>query len=165
MSEGWICLYINIQYLSSFDSLEIRRRLFGIFGESFIDSLLIRDNQGSIDNYIFVKCIDYFSHIEKLKESSFVFNVLESFENPKFISEKEIETFGKSLGKKELDILVAGDIVKATETYLNGLYGIVIKNYGNDAYLVKFKFYVKDIFEKLDRKSLDFCGTVLDKKD
>jgi transcription antitermination factor NusG len=169
MEGQWICVNINYSYIdSSSIQREIQREVKRIFKSDILDVLIVDANFGSSgaadsDNYVFVKCRDYRSHIVGLRESKIISGVLDDYENPHFIPELEVNGFKSSVDESKQNQLHTGDVVLILAGYLKDMYGVVLEATGPSKYDVMFKLYTRCFVRSLRKDNLVYKGNILDK--
>lgn len=159
----WVCISIDIQYLKGNKSVDaIKSELTNIFGKDLCDVVIIADKlseenyEMQLENYLFVKVRNYFTYIDKLRDNDMVFGVLDSYENPSFLTDEEVHKFKNSMQVKfsSVEQLQEGDIVTVKEGYLKNLKGVIIKRLANNKCKVMFKLYTKSFTKTMFRSNL-----------
>jgi len=134
---SWICVVLNKNlYARGIEvaTQEIRR----LAGESFIDFRMVDDGFDG-DCYSFLKCRKDVS-MEGFRKCPHVVSVLDSYDNPTFLGDDEVQSF---IQEEEHDALCTryGDMVIVEgESPFAGLSGVVIKEQPEES-LVLFRFH------------------------
>lgn len=158
---NWYCLLLDGQTLRGKNKENISKEINKIFGKDLIN-LVILDNEFTdtfdslSENYIFVCCSNYDSHINRLKKSDLVSLVLPSFENPSIVHNDEVSKFIKSTEEdKNENKVELGSIVLVNNNYLENLFGVVKKIYSREEKCdVVFRLYTKTFTKKLSMNNL-----------
>jgi len=164
VSGSWICLLIR----SSTERSDLFEETSSIFGDDLVDFVVVEipsTEDGEIEsNYGFVKCSNYYDHVDKLKRSSLVTGVLPSYESPSLIDDSEIQTFRKSSikEKKKPSTFKKGDIVQIRRGYLRNLTGVVAEELVCKRYRVIFQLFTKKFSSTLHASSMIFVGNLFD---
>jgi hypothetical protein len=163
MEKVWVCFSVS-RTLTHNDDKAILKELSLIFGDDLLGHKVVCNDQmvSSGEYYLFVHCVDYWTHTEAVNKCHFITGVIPTRDEPHHFSSKEIAEFLESAGHKvqDDDNLVNGDVVLIKKGYLKGLYGIVIKELARKKYKVFFSFYVKQFFEDFRVTDLEFIGKV-----
>lgn len=173
MYGQWVCLSINTSFHHG-DKEAVALEMERVFAGDVIETRVVSDDvlEGSGEYFALVKCSDYFSHVDSLKESVAVLRVVPSYAEPAFLSEAEVDSFSKSVSEEEKPQLVElfyGDIVRVRKDvssnlqHLSGLYGIVV-GFGKreNWYRVFFRFETKSFERVICSTSLTYTGNVLE---
>lgn len=159
----WVCISIDIQYLKGNKSVDsIKSELTNIFDKDLCDVVIIADKlseenyEMQLENYLFVKVKNYFAYIDKLRDNEMVFGVLDTYENPSFLTDEEVHKFKNSMQIKfnSVEQLQEGDIITVKEGYLKNLKGVIIKRLANNKCKVMFKLYTKSFAKTMFRSNL-----------
>jgi hypothetical protein len=119
-----------------------------VFGEDFISFAMACDCTDEV--YAFVKCREYYGHIDRLRHSPAIKSVLSSFDSPCFLSDIEVSNFIESTKPKaSVSIFRPGDVVKVTGGPLSNLFGIVVREAGGGRYAVAFRFHTRKFREHI----------------
>lgn len=166
----WVCLSINQNAVREGDLMQIiKNEMQKIFGPDIHD-MVVMCNQLSkelfemnVENYLFVKVTNYFDHVRELKESAVVFGVLDSYDSPAYVEEKEVLKFRDSMKMKlNVEGLKHGDLVQIKEGYLKNLKGVIIEAPKGEKYKVFFKFHTYSFVETMWRKNLIYVSHIFD---
>jgi len=163
MGDGkWICLIVNSSYCrGSHESLE--KSICGVVGDDFIELKVLLDDNYVEDSYAFLKCSDFSKHVQNLRKVGAIRTVLDSYANPRYLTEEEVQgVFKKEVPKGSESILIYGDVVKVTDGYLNGLTGIIYERDEEDLYRVCFKLHTRSFIDILPRSILDYESNLFD---
>lgn len=163
MEKFWIGLMVGRMILHK-DEKAISNELAIIFGDDLCEWKVVCNDQmeATGEYYLFVKCVDYWKHIPAINKSHYVKSIIPSMDNPHRFSDKEINDFLASAGKKEETkaSFANCDVVIVKDGYLKGLYGIVVKSLPCKKFKVFFSFYVRQFYEVIGISSLEFIGKV-----
>jgi hypothetical protein len=108
------------------------------------------------DSYVLVKCRNYHDHSEALRASKRVSKVLESFDNPTFLSEKDVDGFFEKPVKHDRKEFERGDVVVVNRGYLSQLTGIVVSKKSRNRYGVFFRFHMRSFCEVIPASWMEF---------
>lgn len=108
----------------------------------------------ALEDYFFVSCANFVDKIPLLKNSIYFAGVLPSYENPKPISNEEIELLKQSVVKKNEKVFYYGDVVLVKNGLYSNLYGIFLSNV-DEKCKVGFKFCAKKFIEEISFKDLE----------
>lgn len=172
MEAKWICISVDPQ-CSKGNGVRttVEKELNNIFGKDLIDVVFVGSYLSNeyyemqVENYIFVKCLNYYNHIEKLKQSSIIFGVLDSYDHPSYVGENEVYQFRATVKRKTTDsniTLSVGDKVEVREGYLKDLNGVVVKIISSNKCKVFFKFYTRSFVEIIWRSNLIYSGSIFE---
>ena len=163
-AKEWVCLMVD-GLSRDRDAASVEREVSSAFGE---DALELRSvcTEGMASStgeyYLFVRCKEYHSHLERLTRSSAVVSAVPSFENPHWFGTAEVEAFeGSACRKERPGRLDRGDMVLVKDGYLKGLYGVVAGRADGRRYKVVFSFYLRRFSENMSVTALGFVGNVL----
>lgn len=163
MDNVWICLMVS-RTLPHDDDKAVLRELTVVFGRDLLGHKIVCNEKiaDSGEYYLFVRCGNYWDHVEALNRCHFVTGVIPSRDSPHHFSTREISEFLSSAGQKETvnGCLASGDVVLVKDGYLKGLYGVVTKELPRKKFKVFFSFYVRQFSEALRESSLEFIGKV-----
>lgn len=161
--KTWIGLMVS-RTLPYDDKKAISNELKLIFGKDILKYEIVCNEQMSTSGeyFIFVKCLNYWSHISDLNRCHYVSGVIPKKDDPYKFSDKEINDFYVSADRKEYPKIdfVNGDVVLIKDGYLKGLYGVVVKQLSSKKYKIFFSFYVRQFFEIFVVTSLEKIGKV-----
>jgi len=165
----WICAHVDSKLMKRGNAPKlIRADLEKIFGQDLHGIVVVGGNltpdyfESGIEDYVFVKCSNYFDHIAGLRRSKTITGVLEDFDHPNFCDEAEIEKFARSVGPIERDFQY-GDVVLVREGYLKGLRGVVVRLARRGFFQVFFRLYTRSFMEVLNASNLVFELNIVDK--
>ena len=160
----WICLMVNGLFRHG-DVTAVDREIASIFAGDLLEkravrSVEIKDSTG--EYYLFVRCVNYHDHLERLRKSMAVVSVVPTYDAPHVFNDVEIRDFVASVEKpKRKRDLERGDMVQVTEGYLKNLFGVVEHSEGRDRYKVAFSFHLRRFSDTLSSSCLQFVANVL----
>ena len=168
MEDGWVCLNVDFSLTrSDFAEERVAEEIERIFRADLVDILAIGgdlvggSDELQISHYVFVKCVNYSSHIDELRNSAMVTGVLDDYGSPRFVPEEEMDQLREGMRCSESGMLFPGDIVDIRGGYWRGLSGVILSRM-NGKYNVMFKLCTTSTTEVLDRKSLTHRGNLFD---
>jgi transcription antitermination factor NusG len=148
---------------------ELKDTVGQCFGDDLIDVVVMGEQltescvELSAENYVFVKCSDYFAHIPHLKACKAVYGVLESYDSPSFIPEEQVLEFNKVVTDKHSPFsLKVGDVVRVRKGHFANLLGLVVQVLPGQLYVVLFKLFTKVVTEKMRRNNLKYEKSIFD---
>ena len=156
MSIGfWICVVTNgsigSQSLPSFEA-SIRN----VFGSDLLRVCLIGETgSGEEDSYVLINCLDYNSHSEALRCNKRISKVLESFDNPRILSDEDVKGLVEKAPEPSREF-IPGDVVKITSGCMSGLTGIVTRQKSKKRYHVFFRFHTRSFQKIILSSSMEF---------
>lgn len=154
-SNSWFCLVINATSCHG-NSDKIVSEITGILQNSISSVLVVNPTEivSSGEYFIFIEGKNAMKKKDDILRLSCVLRVISSGETPYVFSEKEVESFRKSIEKKENSFsFKRGDIVFVTEGEFKNLFGLVLGNKDSNV-RVMFKFHVRNFVEELEPKLL-----------
>lgn len=137
------------------------REVAGLAGDYFVD-FRVADDEFEGDFYAFVKCLEGMG-IEAFRRSSSIVAVLESYDNPTYLGDREVADFVSRepavqcepcTGVRDGDIVAAGG--EGVFSKLNGVVAIA----GCDQSLVMFRFHTVTRREWIPNEELIITGNV-----
>lgn len=155
MSGKWLCVTVGVNYYRG-DKRAAIGSIKKIFGKDLKEIRVVCNETmwNSGEYYCFVLCSNYDRHIQDLKSCVFL-SVVPSYDNPNWLSLKEVNDFVCSVEKNSIPrSLFVGDIVVVKEGYLKNLYGLVLGKIGKNKYRVSFRFYLRRMIEILSINNL-----------
>ena len=161
MIGSWICLVVSSLYHNG-DKKALAGELCRVFGDDLEEVRIVCDEQmeASGEYYSFIKCSDYFTHMEDAAASHAIASVVSSYEDPSYLTDAEVDEFVESVQVAEsARVFVLGDIVKVTEGLTSGLNGIVVEP-GEKECLVVFRIYTRRFVKKISVTSLEYLDNV-----
>ena len=163
MDDVWVCVLVSPSlYRKGEKALEIE--MGRIFGDDLREIRAVKDNDdvSEVEEYYsFVKCISYHDHIDSLVRSMVVRGVLDTYDNPTFLSESDVIQFVGDVEAETTPLtLTVGDIVEVKDGYLSGLTGIVSKVLGAGKFYVFFSFHIRNLYEEFHISSLTLIDNV-----
>jgi hypothetical protein len=154
----WICLVADRRRASREN--QARFEISGLFGADFEDMRMAWECSGPDDDvYCLVRCSNYHLHVGRLSSSPLVKRVLESYDNPVFLSDAEVSEFCESMSKGETVDFRFGDEVKVLSGYLSGLSGVVTGRTARGC-RVFFRLHTRSFSEELPEEGLKLVGNV-----
>jgi len=163
-SNKWLCLTISTAFKHgniTATEQEIRK----IFGTDLREAKIVC-NAALLQSggyYCMLLCNNYLDHISTLKMYAPDIVVLESPENPRYLSTGEVRDFVKSSENVGLRPIRCGDIVVILDGYLKNLYGLVSGHSGK-RHCVSFKTHLRTFTEIIASKSLNVIGNCFQRK-
>ena len=159
LNSSWVCLLVNHNFLRRRNS-SVEQEMRDSFEGDFIDFDMAYD--GSEETYAFVKCLDYHSHINRLRHSPAIKSVLSSFDSPCFLSDSEVKDFIVSATPKiETGEFKTGDVVLVKKGVFANLVGIVLKPAKKKShYSIAFKFHIRHFHESIPASDLHFVDNI-----
>jgi hypothetical protein len=149
------------------DVRAVEKEVSAIFGKDLVELRSVCSDSMSSSTgeyYMFVRCGDYQSHVDKLMKSAVVVSAVPSFDSPHLFGNAEVDAFDGSARKKEaVRDFVKGDMVLVREGYLKNLFGVVAGKVGPRKYKVVFSFHLRKFAENLSVTTLDFVANVLER--
>lgn len=170
MSDGkWVCLSLDPKHVRRLGDLdELKQEIGDCFGSDCLDVVIMGDQfaefcvELAAENYIFVRCSDYFSHVPALKACRVIKGVLDSYDSPSFVSPDEVDEFQETVeAKGQTGELLMGDVVRVREGRLKNLQGVVVSMSGT-RYVVFFKLFTRRFTERISKKNLVRMGSIFD---
>jgi hypothetical protein len=154
-NKAWLCL-ILCRALCSQGELAARKEVAKLAGDSFVDFKLTDDGfEGEC--YAFLRCVPELLPMSNFRSSNRVIGVLDSYSNPKFLTDKDVQDFIK-VPEKQSQTFKFGDTVLVLDGRMAKLYGIVVGSAGNSS-LVLFRFHITTREEWIDNNDLSLTGT------
>lgn len=168
VESKWICLIVRERYKRNIEFPNALNAIKEILSSDCIHILFlgsklyknVYDNE--LDGYVFVKCKNIDKHLSELKQSRFIENVLNSYDNIQFVANEEIRDMIRDwkgvVKKKKIDSkILYGDVVYVKNGKYSDLNGIIVSN-NDSSYTVSFKFnfgFVNDIvfFNNIEKKT------------
>ena len=161
----WICLMVDGSFRHG-DRSAVEKEVSAIFGGDLVAMRAVcNDGMASStgEYYVFVRCVDYQSHVDMLSRSSVVVSAVPSFDKPHRFSDGEIDAFAGSADRREKPRSFGrGDMVLVKEGYLKNLYGVVVGQAGFGRCKVAFSFHLRAFAENLSVTILDFVANILE---
>jgi len=165
--KQWVCIRIDSKIMRRGDAPgAVRAEMKKIFGDNLLDVVIVGDTlspdffESTSENYIFVKCLNYFENTDKLRQSKMVVAVLDNYDHPNFCDEGEVKKFAQHVGTDDRDYRY-GDLICVREGYLKGLRGVVIRS-AKSGYFVFFRLYTRSFMEELSSSNLIFEKNIRD---
>ena len=155
MSSRWLCVTVGVNYHRG-DKQAAVESIKKIFGRDLKEVRIVCNETmwNSGEYYCFVLCSNFDRHIQNLKSCVFL-SVMPSYDNPNWLSLKEVNDFVRSVEKDSIPrSLSVGDIVMVKEGYLKNLYGLILGRIGKNKYRVSFRFYLRRMTEILSISNL-----------
>ena len=151
MLDGWICLMVNAVFKHG-EKDAVEREISSIFGKDLLDTRVVcndamRSSTG--EYYLFVRCLNWEDHADRLERSSAVVSVVPSYGNPHLFTESEIRAFSVSTVEKKPGRFRRGDMVLVREGYLKNLYGVVESQVSEKRCRVAFSFHLRKFLENI----------------
>ena len=170
--DKWVCLAISSAFHHG-NKDAAAREIQNIFGDSLVEARIVRDNfmEQSGEYFMLVKCSDYHSHIDQLRDSPAVLRVVQSYNEPSFLTEEEVDGFSQSVNAEPPPVeFIYGDIVQVQAIvspknfqYLSGLYGMVVEPMLlRNRVSVFFRFETYCFSKSISSTSLRFAGNVFE---
>jgi len=162
---------VDLNYIRRFgDFAMLETVLSRVYGDDLYDVVtMLGRRDGEVcypsEEYIFVRCCNYFDHLADLKITREIIGVLEAFDRPSPVPDSQIEQFRKSsspLGG-ELFLLRVGDIVSVISGHCRHLKGIVVGAGQAGYYEVLFKLFSRVFTRLISSKDLVYEGSVFSK--
>jgi len=152
----WVCLCGDGRSLKDpqFNVEKETRKLF--IGE--VDDIYIVP-VGEGEYYILADCRDYFSHSEDIRRAKWVISILNSYDDPVFLSREEVDKFVESSRAGDSDYFNIGDAVLALDGAVSGLYGIVVAC-SDSSCDVLFRFNTTDVVKTVANHALKSMGSI-----
>lgn len=151
MDSCWICIVLNKNLCTKGDE-KVLKEVQTLAGESFIDFRINNDGFDG-DSYAFLKCLKSID-MGPLRKSSNIVAVLDSYDNPTFLTDREVTDFTDVEEEEEKIYTQYGDMVEVIGNgYYAGLHGVVIEG-GCDSSLIIFKFHTVTKKEKISNDDL-----------
>jgi len=129
----WICVKINLRNCKRSNPVsQIESTFSSIFGSDLHEVLFTGDYLDEYyfsltsENYVFVHCDNYDKHVLKLKRSKLVHSVLNTYDDPSFVSEDEIAQFKEGMNTERENRIDKRDVVRVKDGYMKDLIGVVI---------------------------------------
>lgn len=166
VQKEWICLMVNGTFHHGDRKAALNQIAAALEGDLIERKVVCNEHMTTStgEYYVFVRCLDYSSHIDALKRNAAVVSVVPSFERPHLFATKEIQTFAGSVTTSdEPDKLIRGDMVLVRDGYLKNLYGVVAGEPDGKKYKVAFSFHLRKFSENLAVTSLQLVGNVFDR--
>lgn len=166
MSDAWICLMVSAAFKQG-EKGAVGKEVASIFGDDLLGVRTVSNDTmtGSTgEYYVFVRCSDWDSHVERVEKSSAVVSVVPSYRNPHYFTEKEIEAFGGSTVEKKPGAFRRGDMVFVKEGYLRNLYGVVEKTIGEKRCRVAFSFHLRKFSENISVTWLKLVANIFERR-
>lgn len=157
MQSAWLCVIIS-KNLCNRGEAEARQEIKRLTGDAFVDFRMSDDGFDG-DCYCFVKCDLSANFIENYRRSAMIVTVLDSYENPAYLSDEEVFEF---TDREEGDVLCPryGDTVAVQgESPFSGLYGVVVEP-GLERSRVMFRFHTVTKRRWLENEELILVGNV-----
>lgn len=150
VKPSWLCVVI-VRKLRSKGGETTRQEMERIAGVKF-DDFCIRDDGLGDDCYAFLKCSGTLD-MDGLRRHPGVVTVLESYDNPSYLTDQEVDDFLSS-GTPSVSATNEGDAVSVMgEGTYAGLYGVVVSG-GEKESEVMFRFHTVTRYEWLSNKEL-----------
>jgi transcription antitermination factor NusG len=165
----WYCVQFNGQRLNGIQDAEkflegVARDIFGkdlhdvaVVGERFDDHLF----ESQSESYFFVRCVNYQSHLPRIRNSSVITRVLPKTDAPDAVPAEEVETFRSSFDVNSAPDPSEGDIVLVRRGYLENLVGVV-RDCTQERSIVVFRLFTRHFEEALPFNNLVVLGHVDD---
>ena len=145
--KKWICVQITHRYNKSEHVKTVKDFLHSVFSKSkilFVGKDLGDNNfKNALDGYFFIECDDARKYIDVFKNSKYINNILISYENIVYISDKQIQTMVGDYEAKllaEIHTYKIGDVIKVKTGMFKNLYGVVINAEKHDELTIVLKF-------------------------
>lgn len=164
-TSGWLCLMVNGAFRQG-DRKAAEKELCSIFGEDASEMRAVCNEDMRLSTgeyYVFVRCLNYGKHVDRLSKSAAVVSVVPSKDNPHWFSDDELREFEGSVvapRKEEPREMGKGDMVMVKDGYLKNLYGVVKGKVGPRRYRVCFSLYIRKFSAILHVKVLDFVDNI-----
>lgn len=139
--NSWLCIVLG-KNLCSQGEAAARHEISRLMGEAFVDFRMPEVDEFGDDCYAFVKCKVDVPFMEKLRRSSLVIAVLDSYESPTYLADYEVLGFVQE-EEGSPECLSYGDIVnvEGEGPYVN-LQGVVVIPGCTEAQVL-FRFHTK----------------------
>ena len=158
MSSVWFCVVLNKNFCArgvQEVSLEIAR----MAGEAFVDFRMEEDGFDG-DCYSFLKCeLEAGDFMEGLRRSPGVVTVLDSYDNPSYLSEEEVYAFTEVKEKPPLFARYGDTVAVGGEGPFCGLKGVVVTP-GVEKSRVIFRFHTVTRKEWVKNDEIVLIGNV-----
>ena len=165
IQKQWICLMVNGTFHHG-DRKAALDQITAALEKDLIEKKVVCNEHMTTSTgeyYVFIRCHNYYSHIENLKRISAIVSVIPSFENPHFFTTKEIQSFaGSVVDSDKPGKLIKGDMVLVKEGYLKNLYGVVGGDFVGKKYKVLFSFHLRKFSENITVANLQLIGNIFD---
>jgi hypothetical protein len=161
VDANWICLVVSSLFHNG-DKKALAGELCRVFGEDLEEVRIVCDESmdASGEYYSFIKCSNYYAHMDDAVASHAIANVVLSYEEPSYLTDREVDEFMDSVLVAESSrIFVVGDMVKVTEGLTSGLNGIIVEP-GYEECTVAFSIYTRKFTEKIPVTSLEYVDNV-----
>lgn len=164
-TDNWVCLMISATFKHG-NLTTAEREIRRIFGRDLKEIKTVW-NEALMESggyYCLVLCSDYSAHIQELKVCAPDICVLESVDDPKWLSKREVDEFvASSSVSQESTSLRIGDIVLVSDGYLKNLYGLVYGKKGKRC-CISFKTHLRTFTENIATKSLKVVGNFFQRR-
>lgn len=146
---SWLCVVIARKLCGKGEEAT-RHEIERVMGTS-VNDFRMRDDGLGDDCYVFVKCKD--ANIDGLRRDPNVVTVLESYDNPSWLSDDEVNGFFASEAPKT-PVTTDGDAVVVTgDGVYAGLHGVVVSGAEQESE-VMFRFHTVTKYETISNDKL-----------
>lgn len=166
MSDAWVCLMVNVAFKHG-EKGAVEREVASVFGDDLFGVRTVCNDtmkSSTGEYYMFVKCSDWESHVERVERSSAVASVVPSYRNPHMFSKEEIDAFEGSTVEKKPGVFKRGDMVLVKEGYLKNLYGVVVSTLGEKRCKVAFSFHLRKFSENISVTWLKMVANIFERR-
>lgn len=155
VDQGWLCVVVS-KNLRGKEEDVVTREIAGLAGDHFVD-FGIADDDFDGDFYAFVKCAEGVA-MDPFRKAPSVVTVLESYENPVFLGDAEVEGFLSR--EPEVSSVRHGDAVSVGgDGVFSKLNGVVVLA-GRSKSMVMFRFHTVTKREWIPNDELIVTGNV-----
>lgn len=156
MDSAWVCIVLSKNLCSNGEEIT-REEVQRLAGDHFEDFRMERSEFDG-DTYAFLK-FRMGMKMEAFRKSSYVVAILDSYDNPKYLSDEEVLGFVEE-PEGEINRFKYGDIVQVSgESHFSGLHGIVTLA-GIDESQVMFRLHTVTKRQWLPNDDLVSSGNV-----
>tara|TARA_R110000824_G_scaffold24779_2_gene86822 strand:- start:4799 stop:5332 length:534 start_codon:yes stop_codon:yes gene_type:complete len=152
----WVCLCGDGKSLKD-PQFNVEKETRRLFINEVDDIYIVPVGEG--EYYILADCHDYFSHSEDIRRAKWVINILNSYDDPVFLSREEVDKFVESSRAGDSDYFNIGDAVLALDGSVSGLYGIVVACSDNSCDVL-FRFNTTDVVKTVANHALKSMGSI-----
>lgn len=159
MDACWICIVLN-KNLCAKGYDKVLKEMHVLSGDDFIDFKMTDDDFDG-DCYVFLKC-NKSINMGPFRRSSNVVAVLDSYDNPSFLTDSEVTDF-TDIEEEDHIVTHFGDMVQVTgDGHFSALYGVVVEG-GCESSMVLFRFHTVTKRERIDNDYLIVSQNVFKK--
>ena len=156
-NKKWVCVEVTHRYNKSEHVKTVKNFLQQMFSQQqilFLGSDLDDQNFNNVmDGYFFIQCNDIQPHVQVLKNSKYINNILITFDSIRYIQDCQVQEMLKAYQQKydsRKNELRYGDVVKVKKGMFKNLYAIVNQIKNQHEIIGVFKFISGYRFQKLD---------------